>query len=175
MSDYSRLRTPFTGMSFPTLEHLNSLFKYTKDGLFWKTDRARGKIKAGNLVGSITSSGYKRVMIDYKEYPLHRIVYFMHHGYIPKMIDHINGNALDNNIENLRDATAQTNQYNRKRGSNNTSGCKNVSWHDKKQVWQVHIGHNKKVKCWYVKDFELAEFIAQEARSLYHGSFANHV
>ena len=175
MSDYTRLRTPFLNMSFPSLEYLNTLFTYTENDLFWKIDRARGKIKAGDLVGSITSSGYKRVMINYKEYPLHRIVFFMHYGYVPKIIDHINGNPLDNNIKNLRDANAQTNQYNRKRGINNTSGCKNVSWHEKNQVWQVHVRCNKKVKYWYVKDFELAEFIAQEARSLYHGSFANHV
>lgn len=155
-----------------TQDYLNSLFKYTNGGLFWKIDRA--KIKSGDAAGNITSKGYKRVMIDYKEYFLHRIVYFMHHGYDPEIIDHINGNPLDNSIENLRAATAQTNQYNRKLSLNNKSGCKNVSWNKTKQTWQVHLRHDKKVKSWYVKDFELAEFIAQEARSLYHGSFANH-
>jgi hypothetical protein len=162
-------------MSDLTSSYLHSLFEYKDGNLFWKLDRARGKIRAGDIVGNVSSRGYKRVMINYKEYPLHRIVFCMHHGYFPVVVDHINGNPLDNKIENLRNATDQTNQYNRKRGVNNTSGCKNVSWNKVTKVWQVHIGCNKKVKSWYVEDFELAELIAHEARNLYHGSFANHV
>ena len=171
MSDYQRIRTPFIGISQTDVANL---FEYKDGNLVWKMDRARGKIKAGDVAGGITSKGYWRVMINYKEYPLHRIIFFLHHGYLPQVVDHINGNPLDNRIENLREATGQTNQYNRKCGVNNTSGCKNVSWNKKKNVWQVHLRHNKKVKSWYVKDFELAELIAHEARALYHGSFANH-
>jgi hypothetical protein len=171
MSDYSRLRTPFTSISQTDVKNL---FEY-KDGiLFWKSDRARGKIKAGSVAGNITSMGYARVMINYKEYQLHRIIFLLHHGYFPNVIDHINNNTLDNRIENLREATDQTNQYNRRRGKNNSSGCKNVSWNKANNVWQVHVRWNKKVKSWYVKDFELAELIAHEARDLYHGRFANH-
>jgi len=172
MSDYSRIRTPFVGMSH---EDVQNMFIYDNGDLRWKTDRARGKIKAGSIAGSKTSRGYLRLTIGYKEYPIHKVVFFIHHGYCPDVIDHINGNPLDNRIENLRESNPQTNQYNRKKGKNNTSGCKNVSWHAKKLTWQIHIRHNKKVKCWYVKDFELAELIAYEARDLYHGSFANHV
>ena len=121
-------------MSEYNQEYLHTLFDYKDGNLISKIDRARGKIKKGDIVGSVTTSGYKRVTIDYKEYPLHRIVFFMHYGYVPEIIDHINGNPLDNKIENLRDATLQTNQYNRKKGINNKSGCKNVSWHKKNQV-----------------------------------------
>jgi hypothetical protein len=166
----AKLRTPFAGMS---KELAKSLFDY-KDGiLYWKVDRA--KIKTGDIAGANTSHGYKRVMVNYKEYPLHSIVYLLHFDFIPEVIDHIDGNPLNNSIENLREASYQTNQYNRKRGINNTSGCKNVSWSTKKQVWQIHIRHNKKVRAWYIKDFELAELIAYEARELFHGKFANHV
>lgn len=162
-------------MSDYTQAYFWSLFGYKDGNLLWKKDRARGKIKAGSVAGSVSSRGYLRVMVDYKEYPLHRIVFLLHHGYFPAVVDHINGNTLDNRIENLREATDQTNQYNRKRGKNNSSGCKNVSWNKKNNVWQIHIRCNKKVKSWYVKDFELAELVANEARALYHGDFANHV
>ena len=158
-----------------TKQVVQSLFDYKEGKLFWKENRARGKIKAGDEAGCLTSKGYRRLMIGYKEYPTHRIIYLWHHGYIPEVVDHINNDPLDNRIENLRKASLTTNMFNRRRGKTNKSGCKNVSWNSTNKVWQVHVRSNKKVRCWYVKDFELAELIAIEARSLYHGDFSNHV
>lgn len=161
-------------MSELTQQYVQSLFDYRDGKLFWKENRGKGKVKAGDQAGCLTSYGYHRLMISYKEYPSHRIIYLYHHGFIPKIIDHIDGNPLNNNIENLREATYQTNQYNRRKGVNNTSGCKNVSWNARSKRWQIHIRHNKKVKCWYVDDFELAELVAQEARRKFHGEYLNH-
>ena len=157
-----------------TLPYLHSLFEYKDGELFWKIDRARGKVKAGSQAGGVTSTGYRRVMIGYKEYPLHRIIFMIHHGHIPKVIDHIDGNPLNNRIENLREASAQTNQYNRKLSKNNTSGCKNVSFNKKNKLWQVHVRSAKKVHAWYVESLELAELVAHEARIKFHGDFVNH-
>ena len=161
-------------MSALTQQNIQSLFDYKEGKLFWKTSQAHGKIKAGDEAGCLTSKGYHRLMIGYKEYPTHRIVFLYHHGYLPKMVDHIDGNPLNNNIENLRESDSQSNQYNRRKNVNNTSGCKNVSWNKKGQTWQIHVRHNKKVHAWYVKDFELAELVAQEARTKFHGAFVNH-
>lgn len=157
-----------------TQQQVQSLFDYREGKLFWKHSHARGKIKEGQEAGCLSSRGYHRVMIGYKEYPTHRIIFLFHHGYVPKVIDHINNDSLDNRIENLREASYQTNMYNRRIGLNNKSGCKNVSWNAKSEKWQVHIRCDKKRYCWYTKDFELAELIAHEARSLYHGEFAKH-
>jgi hypothetical protein len=161
-------------MSEITEQQVKSLFDYKDGRLVWKNNRANGKIKAGSKAGTLNSHGYGKIIINKKEYLIHRIVFFFHYGYMPKIIDHIDGNPLNNSIENLREATDLTNQYNRKKGVNNTSGCKNVSWNAKGKTWQVHVGHNKKVFCCYVKDFELAEFVAQEARAKFHGEFLNH-
>jgi HNH endonuclease len=161
-------------MSEITQKQVQSLFDYKDGNLFWKENRARGKVKAGDKAGCFTSHGYKRLMIGYKEYATHRVVFLYHHGYLPKMVDHIDGNPLNNNIENLRESDSQSNQYNRRKSANNTSGCKNVSWNAKGQTWQIHIRHKKKVHSWYVKDFELAELIAKEARTKFHGAFVNH-
>jgi hypothetical protein len=161
-------------MSELTLPYLHSLFEYRDGKLFWKKDRARGKVKSGAEAGCLTSSGYHRLMLDYKEYPTHRIIFMMHHGYIPKVIDHIDGNTKNNKIENLRESCSQTNQYNRKLGKNNTSGCKNVSFNKRNNLWQIHIRCNKKVHSWYVESLELAELVAYEARVKFHGAFVNH-
>lgn len=161
-------------MSAVTQQQVQSLFDYKDGKLFWKENRARGKVKAGNEAGCLSTRGYHRLMIEYKEYSTHRIIFLHQHGYLPKIVDHIDGNTLNNHIENLRESDSQSNQYNRRKSVNNSSGCKNVSWNEKSQKWQVHVKHNKKVHAWYVKDFELAELVAQEARNKFHGAFVNH-
>lgn len=58
-------------------------------------------------------------------------------------IDHINGNKSDNRKCNLRFATAQQNQFNRKLGKDNTSGFKGVSRRGKNS-WEAGIKKDRK-------------------------------
>lgn len=71
--------------------------------------------KTGASLGSINGSGYLTAYIDGKQQYIHRVVFFMTHGTLPPLIDHINRDKLDNRISNLRAATAQQNQLNRTR------------------------------------------------------------
>lgn len=161
--------------TFPfTSEYLHNLFEYKDGMLFHKMTKAKGKVKAGDRAGSKSSSGYRRLSIDYVEVPEHSAIFVMHHNYCPKVIDHINGCGLDNRIENLRAATTSNNQHNKRLNRNNTSGYKNVSFCRKTSNWAVHIKKNNKVHYWYVKDKDLAILIAEEARIKLHGDFANH-
>jgi len=99
----------------------------------------------------------------------------MQHGYLPKVVDHINGNTQDNRIENLRAATYTENQRNSRINKNSSSGVKNVVWHKQRQKWSVRILVNKKTKSFGLyDDIELADLVAQEARNKYFGSFARH-
>ncbi len=157
-----------------TKQLCDSLYKY-KDGiLYWKTSPSP-KIKIGNPVGSLGKDGYFSTTINYKKYLNHRLIFLMHHGYLPQYIDHINNIPTDNRIENLRQTNKSQNNYNSKLRVSNTSGVKNVHWNKKQKQWVVSLGVNKKIKyCGSFDDFELADLVATEARNKYHKQFANH-
>ena len=63
-----------------------------------------------------TDEGYIRIRINHVEYRAHRIIWTMFNGEIPEglLIDHINGIKSDNRLENLRLATRQQNNANRR-------------------------------------------------------------
>ena len=119
---------------------LKEIFKY-KDGLlFWKQ---AGKGRSLNKpAGTMDKKGYIKVRFNNKQYYVHRLVFLMHHGYLPKEIDHIDGNKFNNKIENLRHATTSQNAMNRQKPRNNTSGYKGVSWDKKRNKWRTQIGFN---------------------------------
>jgi hypothetical protein len=91
------------------------------------------------------------------------------------MIDHHNGNPSDNSIENLREATEETNGYNRKLNTNNTVGYKNISFRKSTGTYRVSILINKKqTEIAQCKSLDDAIRIATEAREKYHGKYARH-
>jgi hypothetical protein len=155
-----------------TQEYAHSLFEYKDGSLYWKVKKAP-HVKVGAKVGSPEVNGYETVMVDGRNWRVHRLVFLMQHGYLPTMIDHINGNRKDNRIDNLRAADKQTNTYNQVLKRNNKSGIKGVSWNNDRQKWAVRVNHNKKTYQKYVKDLELAELVAIEMREKLHGNFAN--
>lgn len=156
-----------------TKQEANGLFEYQDGMLYWKISK-RG-VKAGSKAGSVTHEGYMRVMVNGKEYKIHRLIFLMHHGYFPEMIDHINGNRSDNRIENLRPATNQQNQHNVIAPRTNTSGVKNVTWSKRNKKWCVELRVNGKHKNFgQYHDIDYAKFVANAMRYKYHGDFANH-
>jgi len=156
-------------------ELLHNLFEYSDGNLIRKFTVNNRKAKKGDVAGCINKQGYLVTCINYKLHLNHRLIFMMHHGYLPKEVDHKDGNKLNNKIENLRNATHIQNSQNVKLQKNNTSGVKNVSFEKRTKKWTVRIGIDGKYKSFGAyKDLELAELIAIEARNKHHGEYANH-
>lgn len=91
----------------PSQERLRALFSYRDGELYALIDR--GKTLAGARVGTLCRNGYVRLGLDYVEYQAHRVIWKMHYGTEPDIIDHINGIRHDNRIENLQELSNREN------------------------------------------------------------------
>lgn len=161
-------------MSALTQEEAHRLFEYRDGMLFWKErPKCSRKASADFEAGTVTTGGYRKITVRQKKYYVHQVVFLMQHGYIPGVIDHIDGNTKNNRIENLRPSDKAKNACNSKTRSDNASGCRGVAWHKTAKKWMVQIAHNRKQKyLGLYEDFEFACLIADEARDLYHGEHA---
>lgn len=129
-------------------EELNSILAYDPltGILTWKDNRSN--MIQGSVAGSVNSAGYKTITINSKTFRVQRIIWIMMFGYIPNdfFIDHVNGNKIDNRLENLRLATNSQNQQNRPAPKNNSSGYRGVTWHKQMNKWMARISHHGKRK-----------------------------
>jgi hypothetical protein len=86
--------------------------------------------------------------------------------------NHIDGNTLNNRINNLRPATSQQNKMNRKRRKNNTSGQTGVYWEHDVKKWRACIYLNKKkINLGYFINLDEAIKIRKEAEIKYFGEY----
>jgi len=158
----------------PSQEELHALFEYKDGKLFWKVSRGRG-IKPGDEVKGIPVKGYKVVRVKYKIYLQHRLIWVMHGNDPVDILDHIDGDRLNNRIENLRAATKSENQWNKKQGRNNTSGVKGIYWDKKRSRWHGTVRYKgKNHHAGYFQDKEECAKAVKELREKLHGDFTNH-
>jgi hypothetical protein len=150
-------------------ERVLELFKYDDGVLYHRHNNQPIKIY-------ITKGHrYARMKLDSGEYKLHRIIFLYHHGYLPDIIDHINGDRYDNHIENLREANTYQNRQNSRIYSTSKSGVKNVYWDKRCQKWRVSFSINGKRKYFGgYDDLKEAKEIATSMRDKYFKEFANH-
>lgn len=115
-------------------------------------------------VGSILDLKFKK----------HRVIWAIVYGVWPDIIDHLNGNPLENSIGNLRSVSQLENKKNTRIYTNNKSGRIGVHWTTKVGRWSAAIKINGRKK--HLGDFDdLADAIAarEDAERLY-GFHKNH-
>lgn len=153
-------------------QELLDTFEYRDGKLYWKIKVCR-RIDQGTEAGTKDTTRYRRIMVNKQASYLHRIIYFMHTGEQPIVVDHTNGNILDNRIENLRAATYAQNMHNQRLQSNTTSGLKGVSFFKQSGKWRASVTVNGKCKNigHYLTRREAACAYNKAAQSLY-GEFA---
>jgi hypothetical protein len=129
-----------------TQELLKKQFSYDNGKLL--RNFSSGGQKVGSFAGWINTvtrgKRYIRLNVCGEQIYLHQAIFLMHHGYLPKCIDHINGNSFDNRIENLREANQSLNTANSVISKANTSGYKGVVWRKDTNKWMAQISKNKK-------------------------------
>lgn len=118
----------------------------------------------------LNDNGYVRGNVgnERMEY-LHRFLLNIQDNVI---IDHINGNPLDNRKCNLRIATPTQNNMNMKKRSDNISGYKGVGWQKKRNKWRARITINKKtIELGHFNTIEEAIKARQKAEEEYFGEY----
>ena len=112
--------------------------------LRFKNDVYKGRHKhikvasAGDPAGWVIK-GYFKVKYNRENYYAHRVAWILLNGSIDNcfQVDHIDGNRLNNNINNLRLVDHKTNARNRKAYSNNNTGFTGVCFYSKRNAYVV--------------------------------------
>jgi hypothetical protein len=176
-----------------TQKYLQECFIYnSKTGdLVWK-ERPIGHFKnkkgmnifngrsAGNVAGTeikIRKLKYRKIWIMSKtSCPVgaHSVIWMLVHGEWPENIDHIDGNGLNNRLENLRNVTHSENLMNCRVSKANTSGCTGVFWNKNLSKWASYIRKEKKHShLGYFSDWFEA-VCARKSAEYRHGYHENH-
>jgi hypothetical protein len=157
-----------------TQELLHNYFEY-KDGKLLRKIVFNNRNKLHEEAGWLGVNGYRCVSILSKTYLVHRIIYFMFYNKFPKYVDHIDGDRLNNDIKNLREATNAQNNWNTGIRKNNTSGIKGVYWDTKYKSWHAQCFVNSKnYFLGRYEDIDDAETAVKAFRTKHHGEFARH-
>jgi hypothetical protein len=155
-----------------TKELCDSLFRYSEGKLYWKVAPS-ARTKIGDEAGGKSPSGYRVIAYKGMRFYTHRAIFLMHHGYLPKCIDHADGNNVNNCISNLREASQTENLCNRATGTNNTSGIKGVWWDKARSKWSAEIMmYGKKKHLGRFANKSEASEVILSARKMLHGNFA---
>jgi len=152
-------------MSKESVQELRDMFNYHPDGYLVRKSTGRPCGQRPNR-----PDGRIHVQVGRRKLLAHRIVYAIVTGEMPNGdIDHIDGNPLNNRIENLRDVSKSENLHNSKNRKDNSSGFPGVHWHHQHQKWHARIQvDNQRIFLGYFSDYEDAVRARKIAKIKHH-------
>lgn len=126
----------------PSIDRVKEILDFDLESGDFRWKKRVGRAVVGELAGCVRKNGYRSLNIDGVRYLNHRLVWLMVHGVMPTyVIDHIDGDRLNNRPDNLRDIPQSLNCHNRSRKNpNNTTGFPGVTVLSGKFAAQIMIG-----------------------------------
>lgn len=127
-------------------------------------------IRTSALAGHKDGKGYIEICLERNRYKEHRLVWLWHHNETPPfLLDHVNGQRLDNRIENLRPASDAENVRNRLRNGKYPTGV----WKGPKGRYCARIDNgNGKLYLGYYDTPQEAAAAYAGASIVLHGKYA---
>lgn len=137
-------------LKYPKQIELDKVFELDDEGNLWRKsyiDR-RGHIRPKHIIENKvnTSNGYCDVKFNRRMIKYHAIVWILTNGNIPEnfVIDHVDGNKINNKVSNLRLVTQRENCQNKTmHRAGKLFGC---SYHKHSQSWRAYIQIDGKMK-----------------------------
>ncbi len=158
------------------VEKLRELIELVDGKLYWLPRGIKNwdTCNAGKEAFTTNRSGYKAGQIFGKKYLAHRVIWALHYGEWPtKHLDHVDGNPLNNLIDNLRESSQQENMFNRRPSANKSSAFKGVSWHKNSKKWRSYITvDDKHISLGYFNEEVAAAKAYDVAAKVLFGAFA---
>lgn len=126
----------------PTADIVRRIFWYDEftGNLIYRQRIARN-VHPGLIAGRINVNGYRDICVDERSYRAHRIIWLYKTGRWPAgVIDHIDGDRLNNRWCNLRDVSPAINVQNQRRASKRSStGFLGVYYHERSRGFIARI------------------------------------
>jgi len=123
-------------------------------------------VSNGYAITNIKKADGKRTSL----YMHHAVLDFKYDPNVDAVVDHINGDKLNNCKYNLQKITQQENVIKQKKRKDNTSGYRGVSWNKASGKWKAYIQVDGKQKhLGYFKELEDAVRAYKEAELKYYG------
>jgi hypothetical protein len=160
-----------------TPEQLREYISYNPVlGTFTWVQTTSSRVQMGNPAGGINSrDGYHEVTLHGKHWYGHRLAWYLTHGVLPRMIDHVNQDRGDNRISNLREVSYSDNAKNCGVSKNSTTKVTGVYPMPKNSgKWRAQITVNYKSIHLGVFDTQEEAIAARTAAKIEHKFHRNH-